>query len=224
MELTDKHTLRIFNTNEYISPMGLENGKIVRGISFSGADASTRVQRIEIKPLVICRLPEHLNFSMSSTYEKFANGQVVGGLKNLLNMMGISLTFKWMDLPLYVSSDVITFKIPIKLVAETDAFEEVIKPVYGLLRTALPRESTMGVLVPPGVNILEKIVSGIDYVLDNNVLGSAKKTTEYPPVKDVAGNERLQYESDFVEAARRTIDQINIFKWGEFFRSKLFPV
>lgn len=170
-------------------------------------------------PVIETRLPSSINFSMSSKYREFGRGEVAGLLGTIMNTLGISMSFKWMDLRIWESTSPIEFKIPIKLVAFNDAFTEVFQPAMRLLGLGLPRPGPIGALIPPGVDILTLVNRQWDNVL-NAVFNPFETIESETPMP--SGNMRKQYKNDLIETSRRSVDLFNVFDNVQGARNLIF--
>jgi hypothetical protein len=101
-------------------------------------------------------LPDTFSFDVGSQYEApFAQG--FGGGTNISAMLrlgGLSLTNQAMTAQVWQGTSDVRFTIPFIFQADTDAIQDVVKPIKDLMRLALPKVGkTGGLLESPGPRI-----------------------------------------------------------------------
>ena len=180
------------------------------------------------KLILQTRLPNELTMNLSTKYQKFSSGGIAEGLKTVLSTLGLSLTFKWMDLQYWESSEPLSFSIPLYLIAYENAYKEVYLPAMKLWGLSIPRAGPGGSIIPPGVDVLTLIQNQFKKVNDA-IFRGFDKDKDLPVVETSATDTvtrtpvtRTQISNEFAEAAYRTIDQLNVFSWARKLRDGLF--
>lgn len=116
-------------------------------------------------------LPEEVTFDVSAQYEApYAQGlnQALPILGQVARALGVSLVTQAMTSQVWQGSTEINFQIPFVFQAETDAYNDVIKPIKDLLRLTMPRDPQGGgLLQSPGPRIsIEKLKETVGATLE----------------------------------------------------------
>ncbi len=127
-------------------------------------------------------LPEEITFDVAAQYEApYAQGfngafPVLGGI---MRALGVSLVTQGMTAQIWQGSTDINFQVPIVFQAETNAYDDIIKPIKNLLKLTMPRDPEGGgLLESPGPRINVERLKGLVQTVSNLPLPKPQQDTQ----------------------------------------------